>query len=582
MMRNYPILISLAVILFSCKGKDVKQFEYSGGSLTMALENEPSTYIPRNVMDYYSATVLYQLTECLVSIDPKSLKIMPRIASEWQISDDGKTYSFTIRDDVYFHENKVFKSQEDRKLTIEDILFSFEKGCKKDEKGLTPSTYHMVCKNLIVGCDDFYEGKSKSISGIRTKGNQVIFELLYKDHNFLYKLANINAAIVSKKISLSGNETDVVGTGPFTYHEYLPGEQSSLVLLKNKDYYLKDSAGNALPYLDSLIFLFESKKMQQLSMFEDGKIDVITGLPTSRITRMLEGRIEDFNSKPPKLILENNPLLDVNYYYFNMLDPRFKDPRVRMAFNYALDKEVIGRDILRNQYYDLGYYGITPPVGQALKGYDFKSIRQQGYDYNPEKARKLLAEAGYPNGKSFGTVQLRYNINDIHSSIADEFAKQIYQELNINVNIDGSTFEQLIADGENCKGDIFRLGWSADYPSPESFLINFYGKHVPLDENSPSSINKARYLNPKFDEFFELALDSDKLSDHMAYFAKAEVELLKDPPFIPLWYKGDIQIINSYVREFYFNSLNYLDFTRVYIKEWTAEEYQKKMTNAIK
>lgn len=579
-MRTFPVVISLIILILACDSKNVKQFEFSGGSITMALENEPSTYIARNIMDYYSATVLYQIAEGLVGIDPKTTKIVPRIASDWTVSDDGKTYVFTIRDDVYFHPHEVFSSEADRKLTPADVVKTFELACTPDESGMASSTYSMVCHSLIKGSDEFYAKKSREISGIRVDGNTVTFELIYEDHNFLYKLANINAAIVSKKIAENNKETDVIGTGPFIYHEYKAGEQPALVLLKNQDYYLKDDKGNALPYLDSLVFLFQSRKMEQLNMFEAGELDLIIGLPTSRITRMLEGRIEDFNSKPPKLILENNPLLETNYYFFNLEDERFKDPKVRKAFSYAIDKEVIGREVLRNQYYDLGYYGITPPIAKTLKGYDFKSVKSAGYQYNPELAKKLLAEAGYPNGEGFGSVQLRFNINDVHSAVADEFAKQIYNVLHINVNIDGSTFEQLIDDGENGRGDIFRLGWSADYPSPESFLINFYGKNVPENKSEPSKINKSRYKNPLFDQYFEKAIDSKKMSDQMMNFAKAEVELMKDPPIIPLWYTGDIEIIYSNVRNFHFNALNHIEFTHVYKKEWTEEEYQQKISTA--
>ena len=279
------------------------------------------------------------------------------------------------------------------------------------------------------------------------------------------------------------------------------------------------------------------------------------------------------------MILSNNPLLETNYYFFDMTDERFKDVKVRKAFNYAVDKQVIGRDILRNQYYDLGDYGMTPPISKALKGYDFKSIKEQGYEYDPEKARKLLAEAGYPNGEGFGTVELRYNIDDIHSAVADEFAKQISKVLNINVNIDGSPFNKLIEDGESGNGDIFRLGWSADYPSPESFLVNFYGKNVPKKLSEPSRVNKSRYINPVFDEYFERAMATKKKSDQMKYFSKAEMALLQDPPMIPLWYTGDIAITNSYIRNFHFNPLNYMDFTHIYIKEWTEKEYQQKLNS---
>ncbi|MDG2440540.1 MAG: ABC transporter substrate-binding protein, partial [Crocinitomicaceae bacterium] len=252
---------------------------------------------------------------------------------------------------------------------------------------------------------------------------------------------------------------------------------------------------------------------------------------------------------------------------------------VRKAFNYAVDKDALGREILRNQYSDLGVYGITPPVSKALKGYDFKSIAEVGYSYDPEKAKELLAEAGYPKGEGFGSVELRFDINETHSAIADEFAKQIFRVLGININIDGSTFPQLTTDGATGKGDIFRSGWSADYPSPETFLMNFYGGYLPTDSTAPSPINKSRYHNPIFDEYYKEATLSKKMTDQMKFFAKAEVALLEDPPIIPLWYTGDIEITHSYLRNFHFNSLNSFSFTEVYVKEWTAEEYQKEMNS---
>ena len=576
-MKAIVTLLLLVITIYflqGCSGNNRQQFEFAGGAAHMALDNEPSTYNPREVLDYYSATVLYQISEGLVGMDANTLKIIPKIASEWAVSDDGKTYTFTIRDNVYFHNCDKIEDA-DRKLGMDDIIASFEAGCKKDKSGVVPASYNLVFAG-IEGAEDFMNGVSKSIKGLIVTENQLTIQLTKEDANFLYKLANINAAISCKRIIEQGLENElVIGTGPFKYDKYVSNETSSLILLKNEDYYLTDDHGNAMPYLDSLIFIFQSRKMDQLDMFENKQIDVIKGLPTSRITKMLEGSIKDFNSKPPKLILENNPLLETNFYYFNLQDPRFKDSRVRKAFNYAVNKEEIGREILRNQYYDLGWYGITPPVSKALKGYDFKEVRKVGYEYDPEKAKKLLAEAGYPNGEGFGPVTLRFNINDVHSAVADEFAKQIYNVLGINVNIDGSTFEQLNEDGEKGNGAIFRQGWGADYPSPETFLMTFYGGYVPKDSTEISRINKARYINNAFDNFYSKAKQARKLSDQMTYFMKAEVELMKDPPIIPLWYSGDIDIVHSYLRNFYFNPLNYIDFSTVYIKEWTEDEYQK-------
>ncbi len=576
-MRSIYFVLILSLFISSCTREKAQQFEFSGGTFSLALDNEPATHIPRNVTDFYSSTVLMQINECLVGMDSKTTKIIPKLAKKWTVSDNGKTYEFTLRENVYFHPHEVFDSKEDRLLTPEDVIKSFEMGCKKNAKGETPATYAYILKSLVKGADEYHEGKAKSIKGITAKGNKIKFELLYEDHNFLYKLAYITASIVSKKMIEANAEGDAIGTGPFKYEEHTNGEQPAIVLSKNEEYYLKDDKGNALPYLDSLVFFIQSRKLEQLDMFESGRTELIVGLPTSRITRMLEGRIQDFNSKPPKLILANNALLESNYYFFNMSDPRFKDARVRKAFNYAINKKVLGREILRNQYADLGYFGITPPVSKALKGYDFDKIKEKGYSFDPEKARKLLAEAGYPNGEGFGSVELRYNINDTHSAVADEFSKQIFQVLGININIDGSSFEQLNLDGESGNGDIFRMGWSADYPNPETFLMNFYGKFVPEDSTLRSTINKARYQNPIFDEFYQKARESSKKTDQMKFFNQAEVALMDNPPIIPLWYTGDLQITYSRVRNFHFNAINIFDFTRVYLKDWTDEEYKEHM-----
>ncbi len=578
-MKQLFAIFTLLILITSCSEDEVKQFEFSGGTVTMALDNEPSTYIPRKVLDYYSSTVLTQITEGLVGIDPKTTKVIPKLAASWKKSDDGKVYEFTLRDDVYFHPHELFSSLNDRLMTPEDVIKTFEMGCAVGVDGETPATYAFMMKGLVKGAEEYNAGKAKSISGITAKGNVIRIELIQEDHNFLNKLTNVTAAIVSKKIIDGNMETDVIGTGPFMYSEYKTDPVPTLILTKNKDYYLKDEEGNALPYLDSLVFIFQSRKLEQLDMFENGKTDLIIGLPTSRITMMLEGRIEDFNAKPPKLILANNPLLETNFYFFNLADERFKDARVRKAFNYAVNKDALGREILRNQYNDLGVYGITPPVSKALKGYDFKSIAEVGFRYDPEKARKLLAEAGYPNGEGFGSVELRFDINETHSAIADEFAKQIFRVLGININIDGSTFSQLTADGATGNGDIFRSGWSADYPSPETFLMNFYGGYLPEDSTEASPINKSRYHNPIFDEYYKKATLSKKMTDQMKYFAKAEIALLEDPPLIPLWYTGDIEITHSYLRNFHFNSLNSFSFTEVYLKEWTVEEYQKVLNS---
>lgn len=570
-----PILVFL---LISCNGGSSKQqFEHAGGCLSMAVDNEPTSYIVREVTDVYSAAILIHVAECLVSLNPEDLTIQPQLAKKWKVSTDGLSYTFTLRDDVLFHPHEVFGSDDDRKLTVEDVKFSIEKACQPNSKGEPSSAFLAIFSGQLKGADEFFAKKSTSLAGIKTSKNEITFTLVAPDPTFLNKISQLNAAIVSKKIVEANKEADLIGTGPFKYTSYTKGENPIIVLTKNEDYYLYDSKGNALPYLDSLEFIVESRKLTQLELFEDGKTQLIKTLPTSRIVQMLEGRIEDFNSEPPLFVLNNNPLLFTNYYFFNMTDPRFKDARVRQAFNYAIDRNQLTQDVLRGQAYENGIYGVVPPISSTFRGYNFKRTREAGYDFDPEKAKQLIAAAGFPGGKGFGSVNLRLNIGDIHSAVAEEISDQIFQTLGINVNIDGSSFEQKDEDADYARGDIFRTAWIADYSSPETFLANFYGKFVPSSKDEPSQINQARYVNPVFDNLFEQARAAGTQQERYDLYNKAEVELLKNPPMIVLWYAGDIQLMYSRVRNLKNNPMNFLDLKEVYIKEWTKEEYVKSI-----
>lgn len=578
MKLSLLILLPLLLLIAACSGNpDRKQFEDAGGCLKMSIDNEPNTFIAREITDVWSATVLSQVVECLVSFNPEDLSVRAQLAKSWKVSPDGLSYTFTIRDDIMFHPHEAFNSEADRMMTVRDVEFSIEKACQPNDKGLPSNAYLTIFSGHLKGATEYFEKKAQSISGLKVIGNDVTLTLTAPDANFINKLANLNAAIISEKVVKANKEADLIGTGPFTYNDYKKGEPSRIVLLKNPDYYLNDKEGNALPYLDSVVFIADSRKLEQLDMFERGETHIINTLPTSRITQMLEGRIGDFNSKPPLMLLNNNPMLATNYYFFNMTDPRFQDVRVRQAFNYAIDRNQITQYVLRGQAYEDGIYGIVPPLSSSFKGYDFKAIREVGYNYDPEKAKQLLAEAGYPGGKGFGSVNLRVNIGDIHAAVAEEVSDQIYQTLGINVNIDGSTFEQKDEDAFYARGDLFRTAWVADYCSPETFLANFYGKYVPFSKNEPSRINQPRYKNPLFDKLFEQARAADSQRECYRLFNQAEAELMKDPPIIVLWYSGDIQLAYSKVRNLKNNPMGLLDLTRVYLKDWTKEEYLKSI-----
>ena len=576
MKKILVLSCTLFFALSSCENATKQQFEHAGGSLVLAINNEPTTLNASEVSDLYSAMVISQVLEGLVSLNPRTLMPEPCIAESWTISEDGLTYTFKIRDYIYFHDNPI--TGPDRKLTSEDIKFSIEHACQK-RMGKDPSNaYNSLYKTALVGARDFHEGKTENVEGVIAEENTITLKLTKRDHSFLDKLASITTAIVLKEAVEKDQESLLVGTGPFVFDRYFEdNEQLKIILLKNNNYYLQDDKGNQLPYLDSVVFIVEGKSLRQLELFENGVIHLIDGLPPSRITSMLEASMDDFNATPPRLLLRRKPLLATQYYHFNLMNEVFEDVRVRQAINYAVDKDDIVRNIINNQAYSIGDGGVVPPA--AFSGYNSKAVKEHGYTFNPEKARKLLADAGYPNGEGFPSITLKFNIGSTHSAVADRFAKQMKENLSINVNIDGVTFEDRIKDQMYGNGDLFRMTWFADYYSPETFLLNAYGGTVPGSPEEPSVVNNARYVNPAFDELFEKAQESNDIKERYRLFAEAEKIMMQDAPFIILWYEETIKIARSEVRNLFLNEMNLYSFRDVYFKEWTKEEYESLIKN---
>jgi oligopeptide transport system substrate-binding protein len=561
------------IILTACQQQD-KRMIHAGGSFNMAMDYGPSTFDPVQANDYYSSTVLSQVVEGLVSTHPVDLTIIPQLAGKWEISEDGKTYRFLIRKGVYFHEHSAFSTEKERLLTVDDVMFSFERMCLPNKSGESTYAYSLLFKDKLKGSTAFFKRKAKHLSGLRSSGDTVVIELNERDDFFLTKLSHVCAAVISQKAYKK--DGSIVGTGPFIRQLSAQDKVTSILLKKNAKYYERDAYNQRLPYLDSIRILISDAKNKQIKWFNEGAIDYIGGLSPNFSSAIIEGRIKDFNSKPPILYLNSNPHLTTNFYMFNMQDPRFADARVRQAMNFAIDRKRIGKQLLGNQYYRLGNMGIIPPVTQAFKGYSFKTIQPGGYFYAPELAKQLMRDAGYEDGKSFGKIVFRVDQDELNSAIAKEIQRQLKNVLGLEIQITYHPFEDKNTLASKGKGDVFRNAWTADYPSPETFLLNFYSKLIPSDSTAPSTINQSRYRNQLFDQLYEQAIHANNKGEALSYFNQAEVVLLQNPPFIPLWYSADYQIIYSNVRNLHFNPLNFLVLKRVYKKAWTIDEYRQK------
>ena len=254
--------------------------------------------------------------------------------------------------------------------------------------------------------------------------------------------------------------------------------------------------------------------------------------------------------------------MGTEYYEMNLNSPALKDKRVRQAINYAIDRNGIIDKILKGEAYGPSENGITPPT---FRDYDINSIR--GFTYNVEKAKLLLAEAGYPGGRGFATLKLELNSGGYkNTSVAFEIQKQLMDNLGINIDLEVVSFNQKIEDERYGRGDLFRTAWIADYPSPDNFLFLFYGANVPEDTSLPSYPNVTRYKSKQFDELYEKALASSDKKEAFQYLLQAESIMMEDAPIIPLWYNERYRLIKSDVRSYFTNAMNYRDFSQVYLK----------------
>ncbi len=538
------------------KGGDVAY----GGKITIAENESFSTIFPLEVLDVPSFKVTSQIHDGLLQYDTKDVTLKPSIAKKWEVDATNTQYTFYLNDNVRFHDDACFEGGVGRILTAADVKFSFELLCSKEFE----LNYNSIFKPYLVGADDFFNGKSESISGIEVIDDYTIKLTINQPSNsFIYLLALPNTSIIAKEAYEKYGKNMTVGAGAFKWTKP-EDETKEVFLVYNEKYYQKDEFGNSLPYLDSVHFIFNPSKLDQLEMFNNNQISTIHGLPSTKIAEVVEQNIENFKNDPPKTILDRQPELSSQFYEFILNKPPFNDVKVRKAFSYAIDRNKIVKEVLNDQGTP-GFYGVTPKI-PSFNSYDFSRIK--GYDFNPELARQLLAEAGYPGGKGFPNARLEINLGgSVHKQVASEIQQQLYQVLGINIEIEQVSFKDKIEHAKFGVSEMYRSAWVADYPSPESFLSIFYGGDVPDSSNLPSYPNSMRYKNPVYDSLLDLAKSTTNQVDQYNLFAEAEKVMMEDAPVMILWYSEDYILINSDIKNYFTNPMQISDYSKVYIKK---------------
>ena len=518
--------------LISCNSeinsdKDHLVFRYNEHSniatLDPAFASNPQLIWPTN-----------QLFNSLVRLDDK-LNIQPDIAKNWTFNDSTLTYTFNLRNDVYFHKSEVFAgSYKDstRNVTAQDFEYSFNR--LLDEKVAARGSW--VLNNV----DHFYAENDSTFS----------IQLNQPFPAFLGLLSMRFCSVVPKEaIDYYGNDfrSNPVGTGPFKFKFW--EENVKLVLRRNPDYFETDEFGNQLPYLEAVAITFLPDKQSEFLQFVQGKLDFVSGLDNSYKDEIVstKGKLQEKYKNQVNLI--TSPYLNTEYLGFFMDSPtsEIQSKKIRQAINYGFDR-VKMITYLRNGMGIPAVHGFIP---KGLPGFN----NMEGYTYQPEKAKELVLQYIEESGNNNPSIAIGTNSQYLDLC---EFIQRELENIGIQVEIDvlpPSTLRQMKSSGELA---IFRASWIADYPDAENYLSLFYGENF-----TPNGPNYAHFKNNVYDSLYVASLSLSNIKERKLLYEKMDSIIIEEAPVVPLYYDMAVRFVSKKVSGLGINPQNFLVLKRV-------------------
>jgi ABC-type transport system substrate-binding protein len=534
MFRSYKyfafsfVIVCLLAACYNSKKEQGSIFHYN--ETTGIASIDPAFAKNQSIM-----WAVHQVYNTLVEVDSQ-LHIVPSLAKSWEISADKLTYTFHLRNDVFFHDDECFAGGKGRRMTAEDVAYSFNRIV--DPATASPGSW-------------IFNGKADSVNGFKAIDDTTFQLKLIRPYHPILGILSMQYCSIVPQEAVKKWGTDfrrhAVGTGPFQFVAWEEGQ--AMILKKNKRYFEKDAAGNGLPYLDGIKVSFYDSKATEFLLFRQGKLDFINDIDGSFKDEVLTKKGTLRKAWEGKISLQTHPYLNIEYLGLlvdttNVLvkSSPTKIKKIRQAINYGFDREKMIL-YLRNSLGTPAQSGFVPA---GLPSFD--SLAVQGYHYNPQMARQLLKEAGY-NSKTAPAVKL-YTI-PIYADMADYIARQL-EEIGMKIQVEVVQKSLLLEMTSGSKALFFRGSWIADYPDAENYLSVFYSKN-------PAPPNYTRYKNEQFDQLFEKALAETNDSLRYKIYQQADAVMMQDAPVVPLWYDVAVHLVQPWVHGFDANALNLLE-----------------------
>lgn len=509
-----------------CSGK--KRGSEAALSRTFVWNNhsEPPSLDPGVATDSASSSIITQLFEGLTEYHPKTLQPLPGVAEKWEISGDGKIYTFHLRPNAKW-------SNGDR-VTADDFEYSW----KRVLNPKLASEYAYILYP-IVGAEDFNTGKTKTPEkvGVKALDKTTLQITLNNPTPYFLQMVTfktfrpVHRPTVEKWQALWTRAEYMVSNGPYRLATWISHKE--IVIEKNPHYWDRDNVK-----IGRAKFLPIEDLETGLKMSQTGKIHFSDDLPPLKIPS-LRGQ-PGFHAGPE---------LATYFYYFNTNRPAFKDKRVRQALNLAIDKQKLVEVMQKGDWPATTL--VPPDVG------DYASPK--GESFNPEKARQLLAEAGFGDPATFPKYSVFYNTNEGHKMIAEIMQSMWKQNLGIDIGILNQEWKVVLNNYTLRRYDIGRMGWIGDYADPHTFLNQF---------TTGSQQNRTDWSNPEYDLLVtQLSAETKDPKKRFELLKKAEEILLDEMPILPIYYYNHAFLLDTRVEGFYHNLQDFHPLKFVSFKE---------------
>jgi len=549
------VLIFFGVYLFGGLSKVALGNKVYGGVFTYYSSEKQNCYFPLSSNSINEQRVLSQIFEPLLIIDAKN-KIIGNLAENFTVSQDYKTIQLKIRSAVYFHADPCFGGSTN-KMTVEDVKFSLEFACSASPLN---KLSHFL-KDKIVGAEAFYKLSRISfpksgVSGITIiDENTIEIKLTNSYTSFLNILTHPNLTVFSKRAyDYYGVEIvkHAVGTGCFFLGE---ATENGVSLLRNNNYWKKDEFGKQLPFLDEIKVVYSKNEHEQYIAFGHKKADILFELPLENLDDAFGSLSSAKNGGNllHKIIYKKGS--KINYLAFDCQSFPFNNEKVRRAFSFAIDKKFICDEVLNGD-------GRPAELGFVPECNFYTPNKSERVEYNPELAKKLFYESGFTTNNPFPKLDLF--VSSAKGSLVDKWCRALVKQLNTILDIELRVVNCNLKEKNNFiaskKTKIWRTGWAADYADADSFLELFCTQNK-------SENNQTRFYNKEYDRLFLASQITTSQEERNKLQQKIDKLIIKTPIVIPVFSEDIFVVINLRVRDFEFNELGLIDFSKIYLKE---------------